>query len=632
MRSLFGSLHAPSSFEPMSRKPPGRAARGHSALWWWVCVLGGLLQAAAITWPLNGWTLPGGPAPGQPSGGLQIVSLALLVLALQHAARVGQAFRRGWVFALAWLAGTFWWLFVSMHTYGGLPAWLAALAVLALAGFLALYYAVAAGLLCAWAPRSRTAQALMFAALWTLAELARGHWFTGFPWGAGGYAQVDLMATWAPLVGVYGMGFLAAILAYALASLLSGAWQRLVAWVYAPARRPRTVGGVPVGAGVVAGASGRVAVHAGPGRSAGAWKLVRSLPPVLGLALLLLSLAGGEAWRGLGLRETAGTGELRVWLLQGNIPQDQKFEPGTGVAQALDWYPRQVAEAVSARRAAPEAGPHLVVAPETAVPLLPAQLGPAFWQPLIDDLARQAPGEGAVGALLGLPLGSLQEGYTNSAWGLSADSAAQALGRLGEQGRFGARDSGIYQYDKQHLVPFGEFIPPMFRWFTDLMRIPLGDFNRGALPQPAWPLAGQRIAPNICYEDLFGEELAAAFRDPRTAPTVLVNLSNIAWFGNTVAIDQHLHISRLRALELGRPMLRATNTGATAVIDHRGRVAGQLERLTRARLEAVVQGRSGLTPYARWTSRWGLAPMALGCLVLAGLMAFAHRLGRARRR
>ena len=229
MRSLFGSLHTPSSFNPMSRRPPGRSARGSGFFWWLVCVLGGALQAVSIAWPFQGWALPGA-VPGQPSGGWQIASLAMLVLALQYATRVGQAMWRGWVFATVWLAGTFWWLFVSMHTYGGLPAWMAVLAVLALAGLLALYYALAVGFLCAWAPLSRVAQALMFAALWTLAELARGHWFTGFPWGAGGYAQADLMTAWAPLVGVYGMGFLAAVLGYTLASLISGVWRWLSAW------------------------------------------------------------------------------------------------------------------------------------------------------------------------------------------------------------------------------------------------------------------------------------------------------------------------------------------------------------------------------------------------------------------
>ena len=95
---------------------------------------------------------------------------------------------------------------------------------------------------------------------------------------------------------------------------------------------------------------------------------------------------------------------------------------------------------------------------------------------------------------------------------------------------------------------------------------------------------------------------------------MLVNLSNIGWFGDTVAIDQHLQISRLRAMELGRPMLRATNTGATAAIDHRGVVTHSLPRLTRDRLAATVEGRTGLTPFAAWASHGGLWPAWGLCL------------------
>jgi apolipoprotein N-acyltransferase len=177
-----------------------------------------------------------------------------------------------------------------------------------------------------------------------------------------------------------------------------------------------------------------------------------------------------------------------------------------------------------------------------------------------------------------------------------------------------------YQYDKHHLVPFGEFIPPFFRWFTRMMNIPLGDFNRGALGQPPLAWQGQRIAPNICYEDLFGEEIGAGFADAAGAPTLLVNLSNIGWFGDSVAVDQHLAISRMRALEFERPMVRATNTGATAVIDHRGQVTHRLAAHTRGVLHAEVQGRGGpVTPYAWWVARWGLAPLwVLGLAVAAG--------------
>ena len=599
MRSLFGNLHTPSSLSPLTGLPPGRPARGSGVFWFLVCVLGGALQAASLAWPWPAWAPPGVVA-GAPSGWLQIVSLALLVFALRHAHRNGQGFWRGWVFAWVWLAGSLWWLYVSMHTYGGLASWMAVLAVAALSGALALFYGLVAWALCAWAPRPRWLQALLFAALWTLAELVRGRWLTGLPWGAGGYAQADLMAAWAPWVGVYGMGLIAALLAYALALLVPAVWGGLLLRLFPNVRR---IGGrlqAPVRHWTTT--LGQVA--------AGAVALA-----------LLLSVVLGERWRDAGLRGTGDAGPLRVWLLQGNIPQNEKFETGTGVATALTWYPAQIADAARAKLAG--AGPDLVVAPETAVPVLPQQLGPEFWEPLFGVIESSAPvGSPGLGVMVGIPLGSMESGYTNSAWGLSAD---MLKGRDG-----GFPGDRFYRYSKHHLVPFGEFIPPLFRWFTDLMHIPLGDFARGELAQPGWNWAGQRVAPNICYEDLFGEELAVSFRDPAVAPTVLVNLSNIGWFGDTVAIDQHLQISRLRAMELGRPMLRATNTGATAAIDHRGVVTERLPRLVRDRLEVSVRGRTGLTPYAAWASRWGQGPVWGLCLAVVALALLVRRVGARR--
>ena len=507
-------------------------------LWAVVLVLAGAAQAAALAWPLPGLPL------GEPVAWLQGASLVVLVWGLRRAPSARAAFLRGWLFALAWLAGTFWWLYISMHLYGGMPAPLAALAVLALAALLGLYYAVAGALFWCWRGAVAWVQALAFSALWTLAELARGTWFTGFPWGAGGYALVDAYGWLAPYVGVYGMGALSAALA---------------AWV-------------------------------------GAAQTLRPTPALAVAVMLALPLAWSPAGRWLQQTlpgYTLDSGTMPVTLLQGNIAQDEKFLGGSGVPQALRWYDAQIRLAL-----VPEGGPpSLVVAPETAIPLLPQDMDPAYWNGLVAAVRGSA-----TAVLIGLPLGNWTEGYTNSVAGWSAS------------------DPDMYRYDKHHLVPFGEFIPPFFRWFTDLMDIPLGDFHRGALQQAPLAWAGQRIAPNICYEDLFGEELAAAFRDPAAAPTVLVNLSNIAWFGDTVAIDQHRHISRLRALELERPMLRATNTGATAVIDHRGRVTHELPRLTRGALRSEVQGRDGRTPYAMWAGWGGLWPLAVLCLVvLAGV-------------
>ncbi len=504
-------------------------ARGLSTVW---PALAGAAQAASIAMP----------GSGQAQGWLQVLSLAALAAGLvslaRHTPSVRAPYRQaawsGGVFATTWLAGSFWWLYVSMHDVGGLPAPLAALAVCALAGALALYYAAASA---AWLVLARGALvqkpgavSVLFAALWTLAELMRGRWLTGFPWGAGGYAHVDgVLSVWAPWVGVYGMGALAAWLAMRLA--LSG------------------------------------------------WRL-RALKPLLGLGLVSWGL---QVW-GPSFTTSAGVGQ--VALLQANISQSAKFDAASGIRDALQWYDAKL-------RANQQP---LVVAPETAIPLLPRHLPEGYWSGLQAHFAQ--PGRPV--ALVGVPLGSLDEGYSNSVVALGPQGAAP------------------YRYDKSHLVPFGEFIPPGFAWFIRMMNIPLGDFKSGGWDQASLAWQGQRLAPNVCYEDLFGEELAIRFKNPQQAPTALVNVSNIAWFGDTLAVDQHLNISRMRAMELGRPMLRATNTGATAIIDHQGRVTHQLPRFTRDSLTGSFEGRHGLTPFARWASAWGLAPLwALCCAVVA---------------
>jgi apolipoprotein N-acyltransferase len=332
-----------------------------------------------------------------------------------------------------------------------------------------------------------------------------------------------------------------------------------------------------------------------PRRDARGFGWRQALPALGGVALLVaLALAGPGSF-------TRATGTLSVSLLQTNVPQDEKFAAAR-VPLSLEWLAEHLLGAPG----------QLVVAPETAIPLLPEQLDASYWQPLATHFFA-----GAHAALIGVPLGSYERGYTNSVAGLSKESAERS-----QAAKIEGLPPGSYRYDKHHLVPFGEFIPRGFRWFTELMNIPLGDFARGPLAAPSFAAFGERIAPNVCYEDLFGEELAARFADASSAPTMFANVSNIGWFGDTIAIPQHLNISRLRTLEFQRPMLRATNTGATAVVDHRGRVIAELSPFTQGRLDARVQGRAGLTPYARWCSAYGLAPLAVLGL---GLVAATRR-------
>ena len=478
---------------------------------------------------------------------LSLMTLAALVWRLDGASP-RRAALLGWAYGTGWLCAGTWWLFISMHRYGGLPAPLAAAAVFALAAALSLYLAAACAAYTRWR-RGTGFDALLFAALWLLAELARGLIFTGFPWVASGYALVDSpLAALAPWIGVYGMGALMAALA--------------AAWAVLAAQRQRVLAGAPR-------------------------PRIRGLPLAVPLALVVLASV-------LPREFTRPAGDLSVALLQTNVSQDEKFS-AERLPATLAWVGRELLAAQA----------ELVVAPETAVPLLPDQLEemvPGYWAML--QGAFTTPGRAA---LVGVPLGDYDRGYTNSVVGLGTGLA--------------------YRYDKTHLVPFGEFIPSGFRWFTQMMNIPLGDFARGVPNPPSFVVGAQRVAPNICYEDLFGEELARRFVDPVLAPTVFANVSNLGWFGDTVALPQHLNISRLRTLEFQRPMLRATNTGATAAIDHQGAVLAQLPAYTAGVLSARIEGRSGTTPFAWWAGRLGLWPLVAAALLVLAAAVVLKRQG-----
>jgi apolipoprotein N-acyltransferase len=340
---------------------------------------------------------------------------------------------------------------------------------------------------------------------------------------------------YAPLLGVYGVGWIAALAAGCCA--------------------------------LAAGAAAASRAAAAP-----AWKA--AAVPLL--AVLALS-AGGVALHAIDWTRPRGA-PISVRLLQGNIAQETKFSEAALIG-TLRYYDAAI-------RAAPA---DLIATPETAVPILPQQLPYGY----LEQLAEYAQRSGSHLAL-GIPLSDGPGKYSNSLIGFAPAADADAAAAP-------SAPHISYRYDKHHLVPFGEFIPPGFHWFVDMMRIPLGDMTRGAPLQPPFAVRDQWIMPNICYEDLFGEEIAAqlgdAYFNGKPQASMLLNLSNIAWFGDSIALPQHLQISQMRSLESGRPMLRATNTGATAVIDPKGVISAELPPYTEGALSARVQGYEGWTPY-----------------------------------
>lgn len=274
---------------------------------------------------------------------------------------------------------------------------------------------------------------------------------------------------------------------------------------------------------------------------------------------------------------------VAVSLLQGNVPQEMKWREDK-VRSTLVAYRNLVAES-NAR---------LIILPETALPLFLHDVP----QDYLDGLAAHArANRGDV--LIGVPERGDTRNYYNSV--LSFGTAP------------------MQTYRKSHLVPFGEFVPlkPVFGWFLEVTKIPLLDFARGAETQQPLAVAGQRVAVNICYEDAFGAEIIRQL--PQA--TLLANVSNVAWFGRSIAPQQHLQISQARALETGRYMLRATNTGMTAIIDQRGRVLQAAPEFTAAVVNGDVQGYAGATPYVRW----GDIPVLVLALLLALLGGWLGR-------
>lgn len=463
---------------------------------------------------------------------LQFLSLALLFSLVLRAESSRAAFHLGWAFGSAAMAAGTYWLYISLHDYGGLPALLAVLAVGLLATALGLFYAIALAAAKWLILRTRldiTKALLVLPACWMLADWLRGWVFTGFPWLATGYAHTaSPLAGFAPVLGVYGTGWLAALLAGCLLLLK-------------PLRKPA-------------------------------------------LALLILIPVAGMGLKTIHWTTAQGK-PVSVRLLQGNVPQDLKFDSGQ-LAHSLNLYQQLIKQEPA----------DLIATPETALPMLATQLPAGY----LEQLASFSKASAST-LMVGVPWTTAPGVYLNSVVGI-ADGALS------------------YRYDKHHLVPFGEFIPPGARWFIDLMQIPLGDFGRGDLLQPPLQVKDQWLLPNICYEDLFGEEIAAQLSAAHSrgmpVPSILLNVSNIAWFGDSIALPQHLQISQMRTLETGRPMLRATNTGATAVIDGRGVVTASLPAFSTGALKAQVQGMQGQTPYIVLGNSLpvGLASLLLLCL------------------
>lgn len=444
----------------------------------------------------------------------------------------------GFIFGLGMFGFGVWWVQVSVHQFG-LPIYSFSVAVTA--GFVLILCAYPAfcGYLAAKLPAShRFARVLfLYPAAWTLSEALRGWLFTGFPWLLVGYSQTDSpLSVFAPVVGVYGVSFITALVAAAMVVVV---------------------------------------------RAQGGWRQI-GVCVLLGIAVAAVALADVHWTRAAGAKHA-------VALVQGAVPQ------------AIKWHPehRQPSIDLYTELSKPHWGKSLIVWPETGIPAFTDEV-----PEVLAELKSQAT-ESGTSLLVGIATGNPSGGgeYFNSVVQLGAGSG---------------------HYNKRHLVPFGEYLPfdKWLRPLTSFLRIPMSNFSPGELEQPLLSVGGYSVGVSICFEDAYAEEVTRALPQAN----VLVNVSNDAWFGNSIAPHQHLQIARMRALETERYMLRATNTGISAIIDERGKIVAASKQFVVDVVSGEMIPRTGSTPAARFGIR---ATLAL-CFILIAICVLTAA-GRKRR-
>ena len=445
----------------------------------------------------------------------------------------GRAFRRGFLFGIGLFGFGVYWLHISIHQFGNTGFIPAIFLTLLLVMYMACYPALLGYVFSRFCKQTSVMSIVLFLSSgWVLIEWCRGWVMTGFPWLNLGYGQLaSWLGAYAPVIGVYGVGFFIAMTSALLVSLLWG-------------NKKQNLISIAVLASVWVG----------------------------GLVL------DKQSW-------STPSGEvIKVAMIQGNIGQEMKWRPEK----------RQATFRMYEELTLNNLDQDLIIWPETAIPALYHQVADQYLERI-----RKAAQKTDTDLLIGIPY--LDQGtkkYYNS------------MLALGEKTDF---------YHKRHLVPFGEFIPfkSLIGSVLDVLQIPMSDFSSGEQEKPILTIANNKAGISICYEDAYGEEVI----DALPQATLLVNVSNDAWFGDSLAPHQHLQIARMRALETGRPMLRATNTGVSAIIDERGNVLETSPQFKLHVLKSTVQPMKGVTPYVKW-GNWFIIILSL---FLFGLVLFKDR-------
>lgn len=446
-----------------------------------------------------------------------------------------QAAWSGWFFGMGLLGiGTFW-LHISIDQFGGVPMPIAMLLAVLFAMCMSLFYALAGWLSISLYQRLHLSRVqtllIVFPAVWTLTEVARGYFLTGFPWLSLGYSQTaSPLVDFSPVAGVFGVSALVILVSASLVLML-------VATI-----REKVFG------------------------------LIAML-----LVAALVGVSGFVSWS-----SPAGE-QVAVRMVQGNIPQQVKWDPAYFDA-TIDLYSGLSFQGDT----------DLIIWPETAIPAFYQQVRESVMLPLQRRLELMN-----AEMVVGMPVRADDHGYFNS---------MVSLGSVQDR------------YDKRHLVPFGEYAPldSILRPLVDYFRIPMSDFRSGESERSLMRVGKFQVGVSICYEDAFGDETVQALPDA----DFLINVSNDAWFGDSLAPHQHLQIARMRAVETSRYMLRATNTGISAIINPDGEIVKKSMQGETAVIDGEIVAHKGTTLYAR-VKDWLVVLLAV--VSLLGLLLYQRK-------
>ncbi|MGB0937308.1 MAG: apolipoprotein N-acyltransferase [Colwellia sp.] len=440
------------------------------------------------------------------------------------------------IFAFGWFCAGISWVHVSIDQFGGLPLIISLALMLLLCLYLACFSGLA-GYLTARLSRHKQLNLLLFPPVWLLCEYFRSVFLTGFPWLSLGYSQIDSpLASFAPIIGEVGITGLILYINIAIYSIVKSTICCL--------RNKRLLE-------------------------------QKELNTVLLCGAFLVASIMGSYFLSKITWTTPQDKSIKVAIIQGNIEQSLKWKP------ELEWP--TMLKYLDLTRVNNDAD--LIVWPESAVPALePAS------QDYLSTVNRSALFNNSA-IITGIQnYDQRSKKYYN---GLIV------LGKKNKDDELGYYYESRNRYYKNHLLPIGEFVPfqSILRPLAPLFNLPMSSFSSGPYQQENLKANGLSILPLICFEIAFPHQLAVNFTNQTD---IILTVSNDAWFGDSHGPHQHMDIARMRAIEFGRPVIRSTNNGVTAVVGSKGEMLATIPQFEEAVLRVDLPLVTGTTPYSHW--------------------------------